>query len=106
MGSGARAERMAYGQVVGEAKAMQEHTLAMIPIMKEQAEMELGIREMAYAQEVEQTKAMNLLSTQLQPDPIFMAASAPAPSGGPGSKSLLYVGLAILAYFLFKGKLK
>lgn len=109
MGSGARAERVAYGQVLGEAKAMQEHQLAMIPIMKEQAEMELGIKEQQFEMEVEQTKAMNLLSQQLQPDPVLLPASqmiASAPTGDPGSKNLLYVGLAILAYLLFKGKMK
>ena len=104
MGSGARAERVAYGQVLGEAKAMQEHQLAMIPIMKEQAEMELGIRDIAFAQEVEQTKSMNLLSQQLQPDPVLVPVQVPL--SDPGSKNLLLVGLAILAFFLIMKKRK
>ena len=101
MGSGARAERMAYGQVLGEAKAMQEHTLAMIPIMKEQAEMELGIREIGFAQELEQTKKMNLLSQQLQPDPVLIPVGVTA-TKPKSSDYLIYAGLAALAYFLLR----
>lgn len=105
MGSGARAERMAYGQVIGETKAMQEHQLAMIPIMKEQAEMELDIREIAFAQEIEQTKKMNLLSQQLQPDPVLMPARVTDTKPKPKSSDyLIYAGLAALAYFMLRKK--
>ena len=98
MGSGARAERVAYGQVLGEAKAMQEYQLAMIPIMKEQAVMELGIRDIAFAQEIEQTKAMNLLSQQLQPvpDPVLMTAVIEKKSKS--ADYLIYAVLGFLAY--------
>jgi len=104
MGSGARAYRIALGQAEAETKAMQDHQLAMIPIMREQAEMELGIREKAFALEIEQSKQMNLLSQKLYsaPQPVLMPAQAT--SEGPGSKNLVYLGLAILAYFLFLRK--
>lgn len=98
MGSGARMERMAYGQVVGETKAIQEHQLAMIPVMKKQAEMELGIREAAFEQEIEQTEKINLLSQQLQLDPVLVPAQVKAKPDS--ANYLIYAGLAILAYFL------
>lgn len=107
MGSGARMERMAFGQTTGEAKAFQAHQLAMIPIMQQQSEMELEVLEKKFAMEIEQTKEMSLLSQQLQPEPILMPAqitSAAGPAEGPGSKNLVYAGLAILVYFLFLRK--
>jgi len=102
MGTGARYERAAYGQARGEAKAIQEHQLAMIPIMKEQTEMQLELRGKAFEQELEQTKQMNLLSQQLQPDPILMPAQVT--DEGPGSKNLVFVGVAILILFLIMRK--
>ena len=58
MGSGSTAYRIA----LGEAMAIQEHQLAMIPIMQKQAEMELGLKEKVFAQELEQARQMNLLT--------------------------------------------
>lgn len=95
MGSGTTAYRIA----LGETLAIQEHQLAMIPIMKEQAEMELGIREKKFAMEIEQTKEMNLLSQQLQPAPILVPAGIAPAEPGPANY-LVYAGLAALAYFL------
>lgn len=103
MGSGARMERMAYGQVLGESRAIQEHQLAMIPIMKEQAEMEMGIREIAFAQEIEQTKKMNLLSQHLQPDPVLIPARV-TEMKPKSSDYLIYAGLAALAFFMLRKK--
>lgn len=106
MGSGARMERMAFGQTTGEAKAFQAHQLAMIPIMQQQSEMELEVLEKKFAMELEQTKEMSLLSLQLQPEPILMPARI-TPSEGPavpGSKNLVYAGLVALAYFFLRKK--
>jgi len=99
MGTGARYERAAYGQARGEAAAIQEHQLAMIPIIKEQAEVQFEIQEKKFAQEIEQTKAINLLAQQLQPDPILVPAAQVKP--GPANY-LVYAGLAIMAYFLLR----
>lgn len=112
MGSGARAERMAYGQLLGESRAIQEHQLAMLPIMQKQAEMEmelglkqaevgLELREKAFVQELEQTKQLNLLSLQLQPEPILMPAEV-AETKPKMANYLIYAGLAALAYFLLR----
>ena len=102
MGTGARYERAAYGQALGEARAIQEHQLAMIPIMQQQSEMELGIRAEAYKQEFEQTKKLGLLSLQLQPETVLM----PSPVTEIKTKSnyLIYAGLAALAYFFMRSK--
>lgn len=99
MGSGERQYRIA----LGEAKAMQEHQLAMIPIMQEQSEIQLEIREKEFEQRIEQTKQMNLLSQQLQPAPILMPADVNQVE--PGQKNyLIYAGIAILAFYLLRKK--
>lgn len=108
MGSGATAQSVAYGQASGEAMAIQEHQLAMIPIMQEQTEMQLELRQKAFEQELEQTEKMNLLTVKLQPEPILVPAEATGIMGimetkPAASKYLIYAGLAILAY-LFLGK--
>lgn len=108
MGSGTTAYRIA----LGEALAIQEHQLAMIPIMKEQAESMipvmkeqaaagLEIREKEFALELQQTKEMNLLSQQLQPAPILVPAGIAQAEPGP-TNNLVYAGLAALAYFLLR----
>jgi len=101
MGTGARYERAAYGQALGEARAIQEHQLAMIPIMKEQAEVQFEIQEKIFAQEISQTKELNLLAQQLQPDPVFLPADVAQVESGPANY-LVYAGLAIMAYFLLR----
>jgi len=106
MGSGAKMQRMAYGQARGESLGIQFHTEAMIPILKEQAEMELEVKEKTFAQELEQTRQLYLLANQLegqtQPDqPVFVAA---AETAKPKSNLWLYAGLAVVAFFLFKKK--
>lgn len=97
MGSGDRAYRMA----LGEALAIQEHQLAMIPIMQEQAEMELGVKEKVFELELEQTKQLSLLAQQLQPEPIFVAADV-TETKPEASKYLVYAGFAALAYFFLR----
>lgn len=106
MGSGATAERIMLGKTLGESLGIQQHTEAMIPILKKQAEMELGIQEKTFTQELEQTRQLYLLANQLegqtQPDqPVFITATETAE---PKSNLLLYVGIAIFAFFLFKKK--
>lgn len=124
MGSGSRA----YREALGEALAIQEHQLAMIPIMKGQAEMEIGMKELAFEQELEQVRKLNLLAQEIQqeqvlalpevtteppvivapemmakpsaPPPILVAAEVTAKP--PGSEYLIYAGLAGLAYFFFR----
>ena len=100
MGSGANAYQITYGQTLGEAKAIQEHQLAMIPIVQKQAEMELDIKEKSFALEVEQAKQLNLLAQQLQLQSQSVTVPAQTPDSGPGSKNLVYIALAILACFL------
>jgi len=105
MGTGARYERAAYGQALGEARAIQEHQLAMIPIVKEQAEMELGIQKLKFEQEIEQTKTLNLLAQQLEPDPVLLSAPSIVAQEKPAAnKFLIIAGLAALAYFLLRKK--
>jgi len=99
MGSGDRA----YRTLLGEAKAIQEHQLAMIPIMQQQTEMQLEMRGEAFEQELEQTKKMSLLSLQLQPEPILMASEV-TETKPVEKKYLVYAGLAALAYFLLRKK--
>lgn len=89
--------KLAYGQTVGQARGIQEHTLAMIPIMKEQAEMELGLQQQKFEQEIKQTKAMNLLSQQLEPDPVFLPAQV-IEDKPVSSSYLIYAVIAFLAY--------
>jgi len=106
MGTGARMQRAALGQTLGESLGIQQHTEAMIPLLKEQAEMELEIQEKTFAQELEQTKQLYLLANELegqtQPDqPVFITATETAK---PKSSFLLYAGLALAAFFLFKKK--
>jgi len=91
---------MALGQAMAETKVMQDYQLAMIPIMKERSEMELEIRGKAFKQEIEQTKQMSLLTQRLQPDPVLMPA--PVAVAAPGSKNLIYAGIAALAFFLLR----
>ncbi|MBA7518473.1 hypothetical protein ES705_10543 [subsurface metagenome] len=103
MGSGSRARRVAYGQLKGESMAIQEHQLAMLPITQKKAEMELELREKMFVQELEQTKQMNLLALQLQPEPIFMPAEVAETK--PVTKNyLIYAALAALAFFLLRKK--
>lgn len=99
MGSGARA----YRTMMGESQAIQEHQLAMIPIMKQQAEIQLEIQEKAFVQELEQTKRMNLLSQQLQPEPVLVPAKK-AVTKPVTTNYLIYAGLAALAFFLLRKK--
>ena len=103
MGSGSRQYRISLGATAGQAKAMQDHQLAMIPIMKEQTEMQLEMREKAFEQELEQTKQMNLLAMQLQPKPILVPAEV-TETKPIEKKYLIYAGLAVLAYFLLRKK--
>jgi len=94
MGSGERQYRIA----MGEAKAIQDHQLSMIPIMKEQAEMELGIAQQKFEQDIKQTKAMNLLSQQLQPDPVILPANVIKEKPATSNNVLIYAVLGFLAY--------
>jgi len=87
--------------MLGEATAIQEHQLAMIPIMKEQTEMQLEMQEKAFEQELEQTKQMNLLSQQLLPGPVLVPAEKPVEKPA-AANYLIYAGLAALAFFLLR----
>lgn len=97
MGSGGRA----YRTLKGESLAIQEHQIAMIPIMQQQTEMQLEMREKAFELELEQTEKMNLLSMKLQPSPIYIPAETKLEKPME-SKYLIYAGLAALAYFFLR----
>lgn len=96
MGSG----NQRYRELKGEQLAIEEHQLSMIPIIQQQTEMQLKMREKAFEQEYEQTKKMNLLALQLQPEPILMPAET-KPVVAKYSISII-AGLAALAYFLLR----
>lgn len=100
MGSGDRA----YRTLLGESKAIQEHQLSMIPIMQQQTEMQLEMRAKAFEQELKQTKKMNLLALQLQPEPLILAGelTGEVTETKPAISKLVYAGLAALAYFLLR----
>jgi len=99
MGSGDRA----YRQMKGEAMAIQEHQLAMIPIMQQQTEMQLEMRKLTFEQELEQTEKLNLLAMQLQPEPILIPADV-TETKPVEKKYLVYAALAALAYFFMRYK--
>jgi len=108
MATGSRAYRV----MRGESKAIQEHQLAMLPIMQKQAEMEmelglkqaevgLELREKAFEQELVQTKQLNLLALQLQPEPVLMPAEV-TETKPVEKKYLVYAALAVLAFFFLR----
>ena len=99
MGSGDRA----YRQMKGEAMAIQEHQLAMIPIMQQQTEMQLEMRKLTFEQELEQTEKLNLLAMQLQPEPILIPADV-TETKPVEKKYFVYAALAALAFFLLRKK--
>ena len=109
MGSGARAERIALGQTRGESLGIQEHEKAMIPILREQAEMEIELKGKAFTQDIEQTKELYLLAKRFedqgktQQQPTFVSTTAPA-AGTKSPNIMLYIGLAILVWYFWKGK--
>jgi len=103
MGTGARYERAAYGQALGEARAIQQHQLAMIPIMREQAEVELEIQEQKYAMDIKQTEKLNLLAQQLQPDPVLVPSDVTQKKSVP-KNLFVYAGLAALAFIFLRKK--
>lgn len=108
MGTGARYQRAALGQTRGESLGIQEHEKAMIPIMQEQAEVDLGIQGLAFAQQLEQTEALYLLAKRFEDQgqqPVFVPRSPAAkpPSAAQTSNYMLYIGLAVLAWYLWKG---
>ena len=103
MGSGSRQYRISLGATQGQAKGIQDHQLAMIPIMQKQAEMQLEMQEKVFEQELEQTKQMNLLAMQLQPEPILMPAEV-TETKPIEKKYLVYAALAVLAFFLLRKK--
>ena len=74
----------------------------MIPIMKQQAEMELGLQQEKFEQEIKQTKAMNLLSQQLEPDPVFLPARVIEDKPAVSSSFLIYAVLGFLAYTILR----
>lgn len=86
MGSGDRT----YRTLAGESKAIQEHQLAMLPIMQQQFE-----------QEFAQIEKLNLLALQLQPEPILVPSEVTETKPA-ASKYLVYAGLAALAYFFLR----
>ena len=110
MGSGARMERMALGQALGESKAIVAHEKAMIPVLAAQAEAELNIAAKKFEQEIGQTEQLYLLANRLTPSqqsPMFITAGVdPGGEIGEGKPppNLLLIGALCLAgYFLLKG---
>ena len=101
MGARSKAYNFQMALLEGESVKMQEHQLAMIPIMKEQAEVQLELKEKAFAQEIEQTRQINLLAQQLQPEPILMPAKVTETKPA-GKEYLIYAGLAVLAFFFLR----
>jgi len=61
MGSGARQERISYGAASGEAQAIQEHELAMIPIIEKRAETERILQAEMFEQQYGQAERLYLL---------------------------------------------
>ena len=107
MGTAKRYHQM----LTAESLSMQAHQLAMIPIMEKQAEMELEVREKAFAQELKQTKQMGLLAQKLQPEPepIFQPEPVIIPADVTDTKPaktsyLIYAALAAGAYFFLRKK--
>lgn len=106
MGTGSRFYRAAYGQTTGQLKAMEEHTERMIPILRKEAEMQLEIQEKVFAQQFEQTKGLSLLAEELESkdkqqlqQPVYVSQPQ-QPAKAPNY--VLYIGLAIAAFLLFK----
>jgi len=106
MGSGQKMYRMALGAAQGEAAAIQEHEKAMIPIMQEQAEVQLDISSRAFEQQIEQAKRLSTLVDELDKkagattQPIYVTQEAPAQK----TNYMLYAGIAIVAFIFLKGK--
>lgn len=106
MGTGARYERAAYGQALGESKAIQEHTLAMIPIVEQQAESELRIQEAARKAEVKYIETLSDVMGKMpgaKPQGVtYVQPPAAAPAESAPSKSMILLiaaGIAIWFYF-------
>ena len=123
MGTGARYERAALGQALGESKGIQAHELAMIPIVEKQfeselemerkkAEAELEMGKKLFEQQVEQTKELYLLANRLEGQsqeymPIVTPGLDPGGEIGTGTKPMsnyLIIGMVLLAWFFLKGK--
>jgi len=118
MGSGDRAYRIG----LGEGRAIQEHEIAMIPIVKQrgeaeigilktQAEMELEMGQRAFEQQIEQAEQLDLLANRIsdaQPIQPAYAVTMPVPSSPPPpakpalSKNLIYAGLALGAFLFLR----
>ena len=106
MGSGSTAYRITKGQSQGQI----EHELAMIPIREAQATSDLGIRKLAFEQELDQAEAMNLLSqkfTGQQAQPVFAPPPVTEVSQGeqPNYTILIILGIVAVLFFKKKGKL-
>lgn len=108
MGTGSRYYRAALGQALGESQAIQQHQLAMIPIVEQQAESELKIMA---AQQEKEIKYIETLSDVLKKfpgsQPQQVIYSQPASATTEKSKMnknnlLIFAALGIIAYFLLK----
>ena len=103
MGTGARYERAALGQATGQAKAIQAHEKAMIPIWEAQVESELKLQEKEFEQEIQQAEKIYLMADRLlgkkEPAQPVYVTSQEKPTN-----YTLYIILGIGALFLLKGK--
>ena len=132
MGSGDRAYRIELGAARGQAQAIQEHERAMIPIVtkrgeaelalqKQAAELDVAMRQQLFEQQMSQAEEFDLVANRLaeseQERLAEAVTTAPAPAGQvtslippgqvaaappPVSKKLIYVGLAIAAFFFLR----
>lgn len=100
MGARSKAYEFSMALARGETQVQLEFEQALIPIMKEKGEMELELQQKSFEQQLKQAKEMHLLSQQLagKEQPVFVT-TAPAVTAAPNY--MLYIGLAIAAYFLF-----
>ena len=68
--------------------------------------MELEVQSLAFAQQIEQKKELYLLAKRFEeppPQPVFVPRSPAAVPPPAKSKYLAYIGLAALAWYLWKG---
>ena len=104
MGSRTKAYCIALLQTRAQSLGIQEHTEAMIPLLEEQALMEIEMKKQAFEQDVEQLEALYLLAKRFEDqgqEPTFVTTKAPAVKS---PNYMLYIGLAILAWYFWKGR--
>lgn len=104
MGTGSRVYRATRGQ----SQAQLEHERALIPVYEQRAAAELGVRKLAFEQELKQAEAMNLLAQKFsgrQQQPVFAPPPVAAGQGEQPNYTLLIILGIVAVLFFKKGKL-